>query len=203
MGNRSAKTIAIVAAIFVAVAGIVAIQIFPREHGGGGALIGGPFTLVDQDGKQRREADFRGEYMLIYFGYTYCPDVCPTALHQMTLALDQLGDRAKSVRPIFITVDPGRDTVARLKKYAANFHPRLVALTGDLDAVKQAAKVYRVYFAKAQSGDGGGESSGDKDYLMDHTSIIYLMDREGRYLTHFNHQTEASKMTAQIRERLR
>lgn len=201
MGNRTIKTIAIAAAISVAVAVVVAMQLLPRERGGGGALIGGPFTLVDQHGRTRGNADFRGEFTLIYFGYTYCPDVCPTALHQMTLALDELGGKAKAIRPIFITVDPERDTVARLKEYAANFHPRLVALTGDIEAVKQAAKAYRVYFAKAKGSDAG--KGAGKDYLMDHTSIIYLMDRDGRYLAHFNHQTDPSKMAAQIRDRLR
>jgi len=150
----------------------------------GTALIGGPFELLDQNGELRRESDFAGRNMLIYFGYTYCPDVCPSSLSVMTQALDILEERAPQkaqiIAPIFITVDPERDTVEAMKSYAEHFHPDMVALTGSSEQVAQAAKAYRVYYAKAED-----EASGD--YLMDHSSFIYLMGPDGSYLTHFAH----------------
>jgi protein SCO1/2 len=163
----------------------------------GAAQVGGSFTLVDQTGAVRTEADFRGAFMLVYFGYTFCPDVCPVALSTMGAALDSLGERGADVTPVFITVDPARDTVARLKDYAAHFHPRLVALTGTAERVAATARAYRVYFAKR--GDDGPE--GD-EYLVDHTSIVYLMDPEGRYVLHFTHETSAAEMVARIAEHL-
>jgi len=158
----------------------------------GAVTIGGPFRLVDQDGQMRTDADFRGKYTLVYFGYTYCPDVCPTALQVMTVALDALGEAGRDVIPVFVTVDPERDTVDVMADYVTNFHDRLVALTGDAEAIREAARGYRVYYKKA------GE--GEADYLVDHTSIVYLMDREGRYLAHFTHTTDPQAMAAKIRE---
>jgi len=150
----------------------------------GSALVGGPFELIDQAGRTRSEADFRGSYMLVYFGYTFCPDVCPTSLTVMTRALQALKDTdpglAAKVVPIFITVDPERDTVEALATYAPHFHESLVALTGTAAQVAAAAKAYRVYYAKA-------EDDSASDYLMDHSSFIFLMDPDGRYLTHFAH----------------
>jgi protein SCO1/2 len=167
------------------------------SHGRSGvALIGGPFALVDQNGRTRRDTDYRGSLMLIYFGYTFCPDVCPTALQIMTVALDSLGAAGEDIQPILITVDPRRDTVTQLKAYAANFHPRLVALTGTEQAVAGAQRAYKVYSAIPE----GQESQ--SDYLVDHTSIIYLMGRDGRYLTHFSHTTSAEAMAAAIRRHL-
>lgn len=152
--------------------------------------IGGPFLLTDQDGKTRSDADFRGKIMLVYFGYTDCPDVCPLTLQNMGAALAALGDKGQSIVPIFITVDPERDTVAKMKEYAARFSPRLVALTGTPDEVAAAAKAYRVYYAKHQEAGGG--------YSMDHTSLIYLMDRNGHYLTHFSPDVSPQDMAAGI-----
>jgi len=157
-----------------------------------GLRIGGPFTLTDQNGRTRHDTDFRGELMLIYFGYTYCPDACPTALQNMSGALDALGDRAKEVQPIFITIDPARDTVEQMKLYAQNFHPRLLALTGTAEQVAAAARAYRVYFEKVPQG-------GKDDYLMDHSSFIFLMGRDGRYLTHLAGDASADAMAAAIK----
>jgi protein SCO1 len=154
------------------------------------AQIGGPFTLVDQNGKARSDADFRGSLMLVYFGYTNCPDVCPLALNNMSGALDSLGEKANGVVPIFITVDPERDTADKLKQYAAQFTPRLVALTGDVKDIKAAANAYHVYFAKHQEKDGS--------YSMDHSSIIFLMDRDGHFLTHFPAVASAQDIAAGI-----
>lgn len=167
-----------------------------RPGASGVAKIGGPFELVDQDGRTRKDAEFRGKLMLIYFGYTYCPDACPTALQVMTVALNMLGDRADGVVPMLITVDPARDTAERLKDYAAHFDKRLVALTGPPDAVAAAAKAYRVYYAKAPNQEGKA------DYLMDHSSIVYLMDREGRYVTHFTHAANPEDIAKVLRANL-
>lgn len=167
-----------------------------RPGASGIAKLGGPFTLVDQDGKTRSDADFRGKLMLIYFGYTFCPDACPTALQVMTVAADMLGDKRRDVQPIFITIDPARDTAARLKEYMTNFDPRFVALTGSPEAIAQAAKAYRVYYAEAP------DSKSNTDYLMDHSSIIYLMDRQGRYITHFTHASNPEDLARAIKANL-
>ncbi|HLJ19829.1 MAG TPA: SCO family protein [Stellaceae bacterium] len=157
--------------------------------------IGGDFTLTDQNGVTRHAQDFRGKLMLVYFGYTFCPDACPTALQDMSHAIDLLGAKGDAVQPIFITIDPARDTVAQMKLYASNFHPRLSALTGTPEQVAEAAKAYRVYYAK-------GQSTGGDDYLMDHTAFIYLMGRDGKYLSHFSPGTTAEQMAAAIGKHL-
>ncbi len=159
----------------------------------GQALIGGPFHLTDQNGKPRTDADFRGQYLLVYFGYTSCPDVCPTTLQTITNAMDKLGADAAKVTPIFITVDPERDTTDVLKAYASNFHPRLVALTGSADEIAAAAKAYRIYYAKVGEGT---------NYSMDHSSIVYLMGPDGKYLGHFGMDATADDIAAGIRAEL-
>lgn len=140
----------------------------------GTARIGGPFTLIDQNGAKRSSADFRGRFMLIYFGYSYCPDVCPTTLSLMADALDKLGARADAIVPVFISIDPERDTPAKLKPYLASFGPRFVGLTGDLATIKKVAGLYRVYLKKEPL-EGG-------NYAMDHSSVIYLMGRDGKFV---------------------
>ena len=167
----------------------------PDESSFAGVPIGGPFTLTDQYGAVRHDGDFRGELMLVYFGYTYCPDACPAALNTMSAALDELGDAGKAVQPIFITVDPARDTVEQMKLYTTNFTPRLVALTGTPQQVADAARTYRVFFQKAK-----GE--GDEDYVMDHSAFVYLMGRDGRYLRVFGPSVTADAMAAAIKKYL-
>ena len=172
------------------------------SHGGAGllggpkqtgrVLIGGAFSLTDHQGKSVTEADFQGHYTLVYFGYTFCPDVCPMELQAITEALEQLGPKADRIVPLFITVDPERDTVPVLADYAENFHPRLRALTGTLEEVRVATRAYRVYFKKA---DGQEE---DGDYLMDHTSLIYVMGPDGDYVTHFTFGTSPDEMAARL-----
>jgi protein SCO1 len=171
---------------------------------GGGALvakmqtmatppIGGPFALVDDTGQPRTDAEFRGRLMLVYFGYTHCPDACPTALQDMADALAKLGPAADQIAPIFITIDPERDTVAYLKGYAEQFDPRMIGLTGSSEQIAAAAKAYRVYFRKA---------SNQPDYLMDHSSIVYLMGRDGKFLTHFTPDTTIDQMADALRRYL-
>lgn len=170
----------------VVLAGIAAYILYgdALTNGRGIAQVGGPFTLTDQYGRTRTDADFRGQYMFVYFGYTFCPDVCPTELSAMTQAMDMLpAATQKKITPIFITIDPQRDTVKQMKAYVANFHPRMVGLTGTPEQIARVAKEYRVYYAKDKN---NGETS---DYLMDHSSIIFLMDPEGHYVTHFTPNT--------------
>jgi cytochrome oxidase Cu insertion factor (SCO1/SenC/PrrC family) len=156
------------------------------------AAIGGPFTLTDQNGTIRHDTDFRGRLMLIYFGYTYCPDACPTTLAAMSEAMTLLGGKAEEVQPIFISVDPARDTVAQMKLYAQNFDPRLEALTGTPAETQAAAREYRVYFAKV-------EQAGKRDYLIDHSSILYVMGRDGRFLTHIAADAKPAAIAAALK----
>lgn len=146
--------------------------------------IGGPFTLVDHNGKTVTEKDFMGKYMMIYFGYTYCPDVCPTSLTLIADAFEILGDKAEQITPVFITVDPERDDPEATKMYVEHFHDRLVGLTGSMEQVDAAAKAFKAYYAKV------GDGYNDDDYAMDHSSITYLMGPDGNFVTHFGHGTE-------------
>ena len=157
--------------------------------------VGGPFELTDQAGHARTDRDFRGRLMLIYFGFTTCPDVCPTDLQAIGLALDRLGRDADSVQPIFITVDPERDTASHLADYVPLFHPRLIGLTGDAEAIRKVADAYKVYYARVPLKDAG-------DYTVDHTAYIYLMDRDGSYLGFFPPGTSADRMVEIIKPRL-
>ena len=161
--------------------------------------IGGPFTLTDQNGIQRSDGDFRGRLMLVYFGYTYCPDVCPAALLAMSQALDKLGTAGDAIQPIFITIDPARDTEAQLKLYASNFHPRLLALTGSADQIAAAEKDYRVFAEKAPPASGDANKN---DYLMDHSSFIYLMDRDGTLAALFSPGASPDDMAAAMKKHL-
>jgi protein SCO1/2 len=160
----------------------------------GNASVGGPFTLVDQDGAVVTEQDFAGRLMLVYFGYTFCPDVCPTTLQTMSVAMEQLGDDAKDVAFVFVTLDPKRDTVAQMKRYVDLFEPGAVGLTGSDEQIAAAAKPYRVY-------DNAYDQQG-VDYLVDHSSFVYLMDREGRYLSHFGPTATPEEMAGKIEEAL-
>jgi protein SCO1/2 len=157
------------------------------------SLIGGPYELVDHTGAMRNEGSWPSQYKLIYFGYTYCPDFCPTTLTIMTDALSQLDENsAARIKPMMISIDPERDTVEALAQYHEHFDPRFTMLTGSPEQVKQAAQAYRVYFAKA-------DSENASDYLMDHSSFTYLMAPDGSFVTHFVYDTTAEQMAAQLR----
>jgi protein SCO1/2 len=201
--------LALIAALVTTLAafGYIAARLMSRDAPGvasvvevsssGTVSIGGPFELVDQTGQRRSDADFRGQYMLIFFGYTYCPDICPTALQVITTALDEIEDKdpavAAQITPVFVSVDPERDTVEALADYASHFHPRLVALTGTPQEIDETAKAYRVYYKKAGEGE---------DYLVDHSGFIYVMGPDGAYHSHFSHNTGASEMAAKLTELL-
>lgn len=163
--------------------------------------IGGPFQLIDQSGKTRSARDFNGKLMLVYFGFTYCPDVCPTDLQAIGLAMDQLGAAADEVQPLFITVDPERDTPEHLAQYVPMFHPRLIGLTGSAAAVNAAAQAYRVYYKRVTFENKTSENKAE-DYTVDHSAFVYLMDRDGRYLGFFPPGTPAERMVEMIKPHL-
>ena len=142
----------------------------------GALTVGGPFALVDGDGRPVTDRTWRGKYMLVYFGYTFCPDVCPTTLSAVADALDKMGARADRVQPLFITVDPRRDKPAVVRQYAAAFGPRVIGLTGSPEQIAAVAKAYRVYYAEHKTGPG------PDDYTMDHSSVLYLMGPDGRFV---------------------
>jgi protein SCO1/2 len=151
--------------------------------------IGGEFSLIDAFGKEWKDTDFKGKPMLVYFGYAYCPDICPTALSNMTKAIETVG--SGKVQPIFITLDPDRDTPQSLGVYAQNFHPDFVMLTGDKQAIEKIKESYKVHAARTSS---------DPDYLMDHSSLIYLMDSKGHYKAHFNHSTPPEEIVEKVKK---
>lgn len=165
-------------------------------RGNGQPSIGGPFSLVDQDGRTVTDADLEGKPTLIYFGYTFCPDVCPTTLLLMETAAEKLGpDGPKKVNLVFITIDPDRDTPKLMKGYVSNFGPTIEGLTGTPEQIAAVAKAYRVYYQKVPGKDGA-------PYLMDHSSIIYLLDRRGRFVTHFTDQSKAETIAAAVQRQL-
>ena len=169
----------------------------PSPASGGTPSIGGPFTLTSHTGDTVSDADFRGKYMLVYFGYTYCPDVCPTSLSRNSEAMAMLGASADRITPVLITVDPERDTVELLDSYVGYFHPRLVGLTGTDAQVADVAKAYRVYYTKVADDESAIE---DGVYLVDHTSITYLMGPDGQFVQHFSHTTGVDAMAERLRE---
>jgi protein SCO1/2 len=142
------------------------------------SAIGGPFTLTDQDGKTVTDADFKGKPLLVFFGYTHCPDVCPTTLFEVSEVLRAMGGDAGKTQALFITIDPERDTPQVMKDYLSSFDPHLRGLTGSVDQVGAAEKSYRVYAKKVPGANG--------EYTMDHTALVYLMDKQGRFVAPFN-----------------
>jgi protein SCO1/2 len=177
------------------------VALFLRHQSGPGvvqtgkALIGGEFSLTNHEGKPVTDKDFHGKYMLVSFGYTFCPDICPAELQLMTDAMEKLGGTKSEVVPVFVTIDPARDTVEQMRDYVSNFHPSMVGLTGTEEQIKKAAETFRVFYAKAES-----DSADDQYYLMDHSTFIYLMDRNGEYVRHFPYGTNADDLAAAISE---
>ncbi|MET0878346.1 MAG: SCO family protein [Tardiphaga sp.] len=153
--------------------------------------VGGPFNQIDQKGNPVTDVDMKGRPLLVFFGFTHCPDVCPTALFDISEILRELGGDGDRMRAMFVTVDPERDTPGKLKDYLSSFDPRLIAATGDEAAIKAIEKAYRVY-AKRVPLDGGG-------YTMDHTAIVYLMDKQGRFVAPFNMKRRPAEAAAELR----
>jgi protein SCO1/2 len=160
----------------------------------GRGAVGGPFTLADQAGRQRSDAEFRGKLMIVYFGYTFCPDVCPADLMAITQALDELGPAAEGIQPIFITVDPERDNKV-LAEYISAFHRSFIGLTGSPEEIRKVANAYKAFYAKVP-----GEPSGE--YAIDHTGVIYLMARDGHYLGFMPPQTGPERLAKILRQYL-
>ena len=157
--------------------------------------VGGPFTLADPDGRRRSLSDFRGKMVLLYFGYTYCPDVCPTDLMSVGNLIRSLGPEGNLLQPVFVTLDPERDTREVLRAYATNFHPRFVSLSGTEDEVRRVATSYKVFFEKVTP-------PGVNTYLIDHSAYVFLLDREGRFITLFPPGTPQERMAVMVREQL-
>lgn len=164
----------------------------------GQTSIGGPFHLIDQNGNSVSDHTYRGRYMLIYFGYTFCPDVCPTTLGVMAGAMDKLGAQAGKVVPIFITIDPARDTPAVLKQYVAAFGPRFVGLTGDQASITQVENAFHVYAKKAPAGPGAAKDT----YAVNHSSVIYLMGPDGKLVSYYDNPLSPDQLATAIKQHI-
>src|ERR1700690_3469121 len=160
----------------------------------GPSAIGGPFTLIDQDGKPITDKALLGHPSLVFFGYTHCPDICPTTLFEMSEVMQALGPDADRIGALFITVDPERDTPAAMKDYLSSFDPHLRGATGDAKAIDAAEKAYRVYAKKVPTDKG--------DYSMDHTALVYLMDKQGRFVAPFKLNRNPEEAAADLRQYL-
>jgi protein SCO1/2 len=193
--NKIVRLLAVLAAFVAGATAIAAVVLlaFPAAQTQPSA-VGGPFRLVDQDGRRVSDADFRGKPFLVFFGFTHCPDICPTTLFDLSEVLRRLGPDAEKTAVLFISVDPEQDTPEKLKEYLSSFHPRIFGLTGSLAEIADVEKVYRVY-AKKVPLEGGG-------YTMDHSAIVYLMDRQGRFVAPFNLKRTADEAAADLRRRL-
>jgi protein SCO1 len=199
MGARTRRLMVISTAF---VAGLVlcvgVILLVESRSAGTGAVqaaaIGGPFNLTDQDGQPFSDRDLKGKTFLVFFGFTHCPDVCPTTLFEISEIMRKLGPEADRTAALFISVDPERDTPEAMKDYLSSFDPHLRGLTGDAGALAAVAKAYRVYYKKVPL-EGG-------DYTMDHTAIVYLMDKQGRFVSPFNMKRTADVAAADLRKHL-
>jgi protein SCO1/2 len=196
--TRTIRVLAMAAAFLAGAAALAAIAVVIWPRGGEVAFspsaVGGPFKLTDQNGRTVTEADYRGKPFLVFFGFTHCPDVCPTALFDMSEAFRRLGPDAEKISALFITVDPERDTPEKLKDYLQSFHSRIAALTGTPAEIDAVTKAYKAY-AKKVPLDGG-------EYTMDHSAIVYLMDREGRFVAPFNLKRPADEAAKDLRRYL-
>ncbi len=196
MTARSSHILLVLSAFLAGLAIFLAVFLYATGQFGSGrgpsaSVIGGPFQLVDQEGKQVTEKDMNGKPFLVFFGYTHCPDVCPTTLFEVSEVMRVLGPDANRAGAFFISVDPERDTPAAMKDYLASFDPRLRGLTGDQKAIEAAEKAYRVYAKKVPTSGG--------DYNMDHTALVYLMDKQGRFVAPFSLKRAPEESAAELR----
>lgn len=194
--KTASRVVPIVGAFLAGLVLVLGVFIYLASHsaspiGRAVASVGGPFHLEDQTGKPFTDQDMKGRPFLVFFGYTHCPDVCPTTLLEISDVMKALGKDADRTGALFVTVDPERDSPAVLKDYLSNFDPHLRALTGDPAAVEAALKAYRVYAAKVPLKDG--------DYTMDHTAAVYLMDKDGRFVSTFNLKQSPEAAASQLR----
>jgi protein SCO1/2 len=181
-----------------------------ERNSSGTASIGGAFTLVDPNGKTVSEKDFTGRHMLVFFGYTNCPDVCPLTLNTLTEVLNKMGKDAAKIRPVFVSVDPRRDTPKVIKEYLTSFHKSFIGLTGTADQVAAAKRTFRIYAQIHQDPDQQPDSTyknpnkdaDEDDYLVDHSSVSYLMGPDGKFLTFVRHTASADAVLAKIKKHL-
>jgi len=166
-----------------------------QSTGQGEAQIGGDFTLTNQFGKTVHAADFHAKVMLVFFGFTHCPDICPATMAALSQTMALLGDKADKVTPVFISVDPTRDRPAVLKDFLASFDKRMVGLTGTPEQIKQVAEAYKVYYSQV---DPAGKPTGSADYSIDHSAFIYMMGKDGKYVRLFDYNTPAQEMAHAI-----
>jgi len=196
MTVRTSHILMVLSAFLAGLVIFLGVFLFATGHLGGGgpgpSAIGGPFNLIDQDGKQITDADLKGKPFLVFFGYTHCPDVCPTRLFDLSEMMHALGKDADRANALFISVDPERDTPAVMKDYLSSFDPHLRAATGGEKAIDAAEKAYRVY-AKKVPGEHG-------DYSMDHTALVYLMDKQGRFVAPFSLKRRPEESAADLRK---
>jgi protein SCO1 len=155
--------------------------------------VGGPFRLTDHNGRPISDEDLKGRPFLVFFGFTHCPDVCPTALFEVSEILSKLGPDADKARALFVTVDPERDTVTKMKDYLSSFDPHLIGVTGEPDDVAKMLKAYRVYAKKVPT---------DSGYTMDHTALVYLMDKQGKFVAPFSLKRRPEEAAADLRRYL-
>lgn len=202
MTTRASHILLVVSAFLTGLVLFLGIFLFATGNLGGGSgtpgasAIGGPFQLIDQDGKPITDQDMKGRPFLVFFGFTHCPDVCPTTLFEVSELMRALGKDADRTSALFITVDPERDTPAKLKDYLSSFDPRVRAATGDRAAIDAVEKAYRVYAKKVPSEKGGD------DYSMDHTALVYLMDKQGRFVAPFSLKRTPAEAAAELRKYL-
>ncbi len=193
MTARTSHILLIFSAFLAGLVIFLGVILFATHYQGGpGAIaIGGPFKLIDQNGKPITDQDMKGRPYLVFFGYTHCPDICPTALFELSEVLRALGPDADKTRALFISIDPERDTPAAMKDYLSSFDPHLIGATGDANSIGAAEKAYRVY-AKKVPGEHG-------DYSMDHTALVYLMDKQGRFVAPFKLDRKPEAAAADLR----
>jgi protein SCO1/2 len=160
--------------------------------------LGGDFILTNQNNQKINSKDLRGKLLLIYFGFTFCPDICPTTLQIMGEVVDMLGEDGNNLVPLFVTLDPGRDTANQLKEYMEHFNPKIIALTGNVQEINDVTAKYKVYSSKAEP-----DSSDKENYLLNHSSFIYLIDKDGKYLSHFNPGIKAENIVETIFKHIR
>jgi len=198
MTSRTSHIVLVLSAFLGGLAIFLAVFFYATGQFGGGSrvasAIGGPFKLVDQDGKAITDQDMKGRPFLVFFGYTHCPDVCPTTLFEVSEVLHAMGKDADRVNALFITVDPERDTPVVMKDYLSSFDPRLRGVTGKQQEIDAVEKEYRVYAKKVPTKNG--------DYSMDHSAVVYLMDKNGRFVAPFNLKRQPAEAADALRKYL-
>lgn len=198
MTARTSHIMLVLSAFFAGLVVFLLVFLFAtgqfKRSGPSASAIGGPFALIDQDGKPITDQDLKGEPFLVFFGYTHCPDVCPTTLFEISEVLRAMGADAGRMHAIYITVDPERDTPAVLKDYLSSFDPHLRGATGDPKAIEAVEKAYRVFAQKVPSKNG--------DYSMDHTALVYLMDKQGRFVAPFSLKRRPEEAAADLKKYL-